>query len=520
MEELTSIKDMKDWFVNIEQRINSLMFLADNCCREINVISQIERSFIDSNLIESSMEQRISQIDKMMGGFKDCSDLASAASAAIKISDYSMAFPDLASAAIVGTRIADQLNFGSSLASATSIGIPKPDYSMAFPDLASVAAVAGTRIADQLNFGSSLASATSIGIPKPDYSMAFSDLASAAVAGTRIADQLNFGSCLASVTSIGIPKPDYSMAFSDLASAAVAGTKIADQLNFGSSLASAISIGIPKPDYSMAFPDLASAAIVGTKIADQLIFNSIRADAASAAIKIPNCPEVCPIARIAPDDMQNPEVHEVGSDKDIESHHVLPQVNPTFSILNKKRLKQFLKNNDEALAREESYNMLKLRNLCNDAANLAIGREIFKSTTKASDAQLDICYLIPNDKASFGDFIDNLYILFYEGAGNDNLRFLKEKGGVLEENECKFIWCVKHLRNNWLRHDPDHGSEKKIRASKDTLRSAFRGLGLNRYPTEPEDFFSLHSKLIKESRKFLEAILERINNYDAEKIGE
>ena len=368
MEELTSITDRMDKcasieldrLANIERQINSLMFLNDNGCRELNGISQIERNFIESNLIESSMAQQISQMDKMMDDLKVCADLTSAA-----------------------------------------------------------------------------------------------------------------------------------------------------------------SIGIPIPDYPKVYPDLTSVSLAGMRFDDQSKIGSYLADVASAAFKMPDHPKVYPDqARITSDDMQNSEIYEIDLDRDVEIPQILLQVSPTFPRLNKIHLKQILKNNEEAMTRKEIYDVLKLRNLCNDAANLAKGREIFKNTNKASDAIVDICCVFPNDKVSFGNFIDNLYILFYEGAGDDKLRFLKDDGGVLEENECEFIWCVKHLRNKWLRHDPDHGSEKKIRASRDTLRNAFRGLGLSRYPTGPEDFLYLHSKLVKESRKFLEAILEKIKNYDVEKIGE
>jgi hypothetical protein len=181
-------------------------------------------------------------------------------------------------------------------------------------------------------------------------------------------------------------------------------------------------------------------------------------------------------------------------------------------VINKKQLKQVLAESDETIAKKEIYEMLKSLISCNNAANLAKGKDIFKATNKGFEALLDISYLTPNDILTFGNFIDNLYILFYEGAGDDNLRFLKNNGGVLEKNECEFIWCVKVLRNKWLRHDIDHGNVNKIKASREALRDAFKWLGLNHYPKEPEDFRCLHSKLIKESRKFLGMIPERINN--------
>jgi hypothetical protein len=136
--------------------------------------------------------------------------------------------------------------------------------------------------------------------------------------------------------------------------------------------------------------------------------------------------------------------------------------------------------------------------------------EVFKHTNKAVDAILDLSLFVPKDKAEFGQFIDNLYTIFYEGAGDDKLRFLQENGGVLEGSECEFIWCIKQLRNKWLRHDPDHGNEKKIIKSSQSLRDAFEWLGLNQMPTEPDDFVYMYSKLSKEARRFLECLLEKV----------
>jgi very-short-patch-repair endonuclease len=377
------------------------------------------------------------------------------------------------------------------------------------------------RFDDQSKIGSYLADVASAAFKMPDHPKVYPDLTSVSLAGMRFDDQSKIGSYLADVASAAFKMPDYPKVYPDLTSVSLAGMRFDDQSKIGSYLVDVASAAFKMPDHPKVYPDLTSVSLAGMRFDDQSKIGSYLADVASAAFKMPDHPKVYPDqARITSDDMQNSEIYEIDLDRDVEIPQILLQVSPTFPRLNKIHLKQILKNNEEAMTRKEIYDVLKLRNLCNDAANLAKGREIFKNTNKASDAIVDICCVFPNDKVSFGNFIDNLYILFYEGAGDDKLRFLKDDGGVLEENECEFIWCVKHLRNKWLRHDPDHGSEKKIRASRDTLRNAFRGLGLSRYPTGPEDFLYLHSKLVKESRKFLEAILEKIKNYDVEKIGE
>jgi hypothetical protein len=286
--------------------------------------------------------------------------------------------------------------------------------------------------------------------------------------------------------------------FPNLASVSSFGAKISDQLNFGSGLASVGSIGSQIPDYSKTFLDLASSAFAATNVADQ--FKSSSA-----------------LARIESIEMGNSDIRKVDLDKRTNIRQISRPIKPTFPKRNEKYIKQIGKEIQKEIAKRDIYDMLKLRSFCNDASIHADGEEIFKTTNKGSDALLDIAFLIPNDKMSFGNFIDNLYILFYEGAGGDNLRFLKDNEGVLEKDECEFIWCVKNLRNKWLRHDMDHGDKSKIKASRKTLRNAFNCLGLDHHPMDSEDFRYLHSMLVKEARKFLEAILEKINNCDKEK---
>jgi len=106
--------------------------------------------------------------------------------------------------------------------------------------------------------------------------------------------------------------------------------------------------------------------------------------------------------------------------------------------------------------------------------------------------------------------VDCLYFLLYEGAGKDNLRFLKENGGVLEENECNLIWSIKHLRNKWLCHDPDHGKESDIKKSWGQLGAVLEDMGLHSLPTTPCDFRVLHRALLSRTQQFLRTIAQRL----------
>lgn len=147
---------------------------------------------------------------------------------------------------------------------------------------------------------------------------------------------------------------------------------------------------------------------------------------------------------------------------------------------------------------------------CNDAVKLRGQHEFFKPTTRLLEAFADLPWMLPTDKARFGDFVDCLNFIFYEGAGKDNLRFLKRHGGVLDDAECNFIWCVKHLRNKWVRHDADHGKDSDIRKSWADLRDKCVWLGLPCFPSQSEHFRRLHRRLLEESKRFLETIIQRL----------
>ncbi|MCY3014583.1 MAG: hypothetical protein NT171_07790 [Planctomycetota bacterium] len=148
---------------------------------------------------------------------------------------------------------------------------------------------------------------------------------------------------------------------------------------------------------------------------------------------------------------------------------------------------------------------------CNEAAKTSRLRvEIFKPTTRLLAVYADLPWIIPTNKSMFLSFVDCLYFLFYEAAGKDCLRFLDTYGGPLTAVECDLIWCIKHLRNKWSRHDADHGSNSDIRKSWDELTIKFRWLGLAQFPSSPEHFQELHRKLLELAIDFLEAILRKL----------
>ncbi len=160
-----------------------------------------------------------------------------------------------------------------------------------------------------------------------------------------------------------------------------------------------------------------------------------------------------------------------------------------------------------AHASEQSRSVLTLTTRCNKASSLKGKGDVFKPTTKVMEVFTDLPWLTPQDEKSFGEFVDCLYFVLYEGAGKDKLRFLLSEGGPLERDDCQIVWCVKILRNKWLRHDPDHGKESDIRKSWNDLDTHLRWLGAQGYPHTSEDFRKLHVRLLREVETFLRKLL-------------
>jgi hypothetical protein len=158
---------------------------------------------------------------------------------------------------------------------------------------------------------------------------------------------------------------------------------------------------------------------------------------------------------------------------------------------------------------ELARRVLQLVVQCNEAARVSqFGNDIFKPTTRLLEVYSEFPWICAIDKRSFRDVVDCLYFIFYEGAGKDKLRFLNEHGGTLNKDDCDLIWIIKHLRNKWSRHDPDHGNEKDIKKSWNELANKFSSLGLTTYPTDAYQFQIIHLKLLALAEDFLRLLLK------------
>jgi hypothetical protein len=150
---------------------------------------------------------------------------------------------------------------------------------------------------------------------------------------------------------------------------------------------------------------------------------------------------------------------------------------------------------------------------CNKANCLRGGKDIFKPTTRFVEACNDLPWIVAQDQHTLANFVESLYFILFEAAGARDLRFITE--GFMSVADCDAVMSVKFLRNKWLSHDPDHGSEGDVRRTWRDLNECLNHLGLATMPLTPADFMHLQRKVLEEVEGFLEQLVSRINEADS-----
>ncbi|HUP66557.1 MAG TPA: hypothetical protein VM557_14905 [Thermoanaerobaculia bacterium] len=136
--------------------------------------------------------------------------------------------------------------------------------------------------------------------------------------------------------------------------------------------------------------------------------------------------------------------------------------------------------------------------------------ETFAPTTRVMIAVRDLPNLVAQDESSLGDLLDTLFVLLYEAAGDDHLRYLDAEGGELTRADCEIIWIIKHLRAN-ARHDLDHGKPGTAAKKWQVLGKDLEALGLSHFPRTKPEFHHLQARLIQRAERFINAILDRLS---------
>jgi hypothetical protein len=152
---------------------------------------------------------------------------------------------------------------------------------------------------------------------------------------------------------------------------------------------------------------------------------------------------------------------------------------------------------------------LMLYERCNEARRFGGKNIVFTPTTRGTVAACRLAMIVTDTQEQFDVFVDQLYMLFYEGGGGQKIKLMKENGGVMERAEGEALWDVKQLRSKRARHDIDHGSEGEIRKKYRDLREMYERLGLSRFPQSSEEYRQLQRAVLRNLRIFLTEAAER-----------
>lgn len=125
------------------------------------------------------------------------------------------------------------------------------------------------------------------------------------------------------------------------------------------------------------------------------------------------------------------------------------------------------------------------------------GEDLFKTTNESTKA-LNALDSPATDKQKYGELIDGLYFLVYEGSGA-----CKRLGDPAPE----FAMDIKFLRTA-LRHDVDHGDEKEIAKKMKRAGETFLKYSSKRTPEEcgEEDLVAVHAKLLSRCLEMLKTL--------------
>jgi hypothetical protein len=146
---------------------------------------------------------------------------------------------------------------------------------------------------------------------------------------------------------------------------------------------------------------------------------------------------------------------------------------------------------------QEAEKLRKLIHSVNERHAAKEGKDLFKMTNASAAALASIADPV-SDAESYGNFIDGLYKLLYEGSGNCNR---------LPAPPPEFLMDLKHLRTG-LRHDVDHGGDQEAAKKRLNIAKIFRLYSGKGSPAEcsGEEFSGLQLKIVRKARRMLQAL--------------
>jgi hypothetical protein len=136
-----------------------------------------------------------------------------------------------------------------------------------------------------------------------------------------------------------------------------------------------------------------------------------------------------------------------------------------------------------------------------------MGREpIFKLTIQLTESLVALPNILAVNRNCFGEFIDYVYFILYEGAGKDNLRFLD----LISQDAAEAVWTLKHLRNYLVRHDVEHGKTSEITKKQKELGEHFNALIGKPMPRTRKDFTNAQLAFLRQVEEMLRLVYDAL----------
>jgi hypothetical protein len=141
----------------------------------------------------------------------------------------------------------------------------------------------------------------------------------------------------------------------------------------------------------------------------------------------------------------------------------------------------------------------------NQHSHLAGKEQVFRVTTRCLLASSLIPSFVTGSEAAFGEVIDALYFLLYEGAGGTKNRLTD----IVSDEVLAPLWRLKHLRLHY-RHDIEHGNDRDIKKKYENIATAFRALCGRDLPSRPGEWTVAQVALYAQLVSMLEKIEETL----------
>lgn len=132
---------------------------------------------------------------------------------------------------------------------------------------------------------------------------------------------------------------------------------------------------------------------------------------------------------------------------------------------------------------------------------------VFTTTSKSMLAAAQLPTLIADTEVRFGEIVDALYFLLYEGSGAAN-----RLTSLASDDELLPLWRLKHLRLDF-RHDIEHGSRTDIRRKRHQVSEAYRQLGRGR-PRCASAWKLAQNQLYSDIAAMLEIIADKLDDFE------